>query len=215
MTSTRITQLAVRIQENTLKIDHYMSRKGLPSPSFDEDGPVDFKITSPEIEEARMIAIDSTLELHQLLLGPALCLRSVVSMVQEAFHGSCSSCSLMYFLKVERYKPTSHLQIRHCLQDPCSRRGILRGAGSQMRPQRDPSSEISTLRYGLASSLSRTPQRLCQAYCCLSETVRRPAGTSWIGLYVRRGLAVLCTSTYLFSRCVAFMLIGLERLLRL
>ena len=85
MTSTRINELAVRIQENTFKVDDYMSRKGLPSPSFDEDGPVDFKINSPEIEEARMIAIDSTLELHQLLLGPALCLRPVVSMVMNRF----------------------------------------------------------------------------------------------------------------------------------
>ena len=83
MTSTRIAELAVTIQENTFKVDNYMNRQGLPSPSFDEDGPVDFKINSPEIEEARIIAIDSTLELHQLLLGPALCLRPVVSMVQE------------------------------------------------------------------------------------------------------------------------------------
>ena len=85
MTSTRITELAIRIQENTFKVDDYMSRKGLPSPSFDEDGPVDFKISSPEIEEARITAIDSTLELHQLLLGPALCLRPVVSMVMKRF----------------------------------------------------------------------------------------------------------------------------------
>ena len=85
MTSTRINELAVTIQENTFKVDDYMSRKGLRSPSFEEDGPVDFKINSPEIEEARMIAIDSTLELHQLLLGPALCLRPVVSIVMKRF----------------------------------------------------------------------------------------------------------------------------------
>ena len=36
----------------------------------------------------------------------------------------------MYALKVERYEPTSHLQIRYRLQDPYSRRGILQGTGS-------------------------------------------------------------------------------------
>ena len=84
MTSTRIAELAVRIQENTLKVDEYMRRNGLPSPTFDEDGPVDFNIHSQEVHEARVIAIDSTLELHQLLLGPALCLRPVVRMILEA-----------------------------------------------------------------------------------------------------------------------------------
>lgn len=84
MTSTRIAELAIRIQQNTLNVDEYMRRNGLPSPTFDEDGPVDFNIHSREVHEARAIAIDSTLELHQLLLGPALCLRPVVRMIWEA-----------------------------------------------------------------------------------------------------------------------------------
>ncbi|CAF9907146.1 MAG: hypothetical protein ALECFALPRED_003076 [Alectoria fallacina] len=79
MTSIRIAELAFLIKENTFKVDEYMRRNGLPSPTFDEDGPVDFKIQSREIQEARAIAIDSTLELHQLLLGPALCLRPVLN----------------------------------------------------------------------------------------------------------------------------------------
>lgn len=78
MTSTRIAELAIRIQENTFKVDEYMRQNGLPSPTFDEDGPVDVQIRSRAVEEARVVAIDSTLELHQLLLGPALCLRPVV-----------------------------------------------------------------------------------------------------------------------------------------
>ena len=81
MTSTRIAELALRIQENTSKVDDYMRQNGLPSPTFDEDGPVDFNIQSSEIEEARVEVIDSTLELHQLLLGPAQCLRPVVRMI--------------------------------------------------------------------------------------------------------------------------------------
>lgn len=125
MTSTRIAELAARIQENTFKVDEYMRRNGLPSPTFDEDGPVDFQIQSPRIQEARVIAIDSTLELHQLLLGPALCLRPVVRLFHGVAHHSCpSSLSLMHFVKVERYKFTSHLQIRHCVQNPHPRRGV-------------------------------------------------------------------------------------------
>ena len=184
MTSTRIAELAVRIKENTFKVDEYMRCNGLPSPTFDEDGPVDFKIQSREIQEARAIAIDSTLELHQLLLGPALCLRPVVSMVQEAAHYFCSSLSLIYLLKVERDKSTSHLQIRHCIQNPYSWRGVFQRTGSQMRSQRDSSTAISTLCYGLASSLSRTPQGFCRAYRCLAKACGRSPGTSWVGLYV-------------------------------
>ena len=79
MASTRIAQLAAQIQENTAKVDQYLQIKGLPSPSFDADGPVDFKIEDEEIQKARETALDSSLELHQLLLGPAMCLRPVVS----------------------------------------------------------------------------------------------------------------------------------------
>ena len=58
--STRIAELADRLQENTLKVGDYMRRNGLPSPTFDEDGPVDFDIHSRERQEACMIAVDST-----------------------------------------------------------------------------------------------------------------------------------------------------------
>lgn len=78
MASTRIAELAASIQENTRNVDEYLQRKGLPSPSFDEDGPVDFKIDDEDIQKAREVALESSLELHELLLGPALLLRPVV-----------------------------------------------------------------------------------------------------------------------------------------
>ncbi len=78
MASTRITQLAALIEENTAKVNDCLQNKGLPSPSFDEDGPVDFGIESEDIRNARVTALESSLELHDLLLGPALCLRPVV-----------------------------------------------------------------------------------------------------------------------------------------
>lgn len=79
MRSTRIADLAAQIQENTTKVDKYLRSKGLPSPSFDEDGPVDFGIEDEDVQNARETALDASLELHQLLLGPAMCLRPVVS----------------------------------------------------------------------------------------------------------------------------------------
>lgn len=91
--TTRIAELADRIQENTLKIDEYMHRNDLPSPPFDENGLVDSNIYSRERQEARVTAVDSTFKLHQLLLGPALCLRPVARIAQEAAH--CYCCSLL------------------------------------------------------------------------------------------------------------------------
>ena len=79
MRSTRIADLAAQIQENTAKVDKYLRNKGLPSPSFDEDGPVDFNIEDEDVQNAHETALDASLELHQLLLGPAMCLRPVVS----------------------------------------------------------------------------------------------------------------------------------------
>lgn len=78
MRSTRIADLAAQIQENTAKVDKYLRSNGLPSPSFDEDGPVDFRIEDEDVQNARETALDASLELHQLLLGPAMCLRPVV-----------------------------------------------------------------------------------------------------------------------------------------
>lgn len=78
MASTRIADLAAQIQDNTAKVDQYLQEKSLPSPSFDVDGPVDFNIEDEDIQEAREKALESSLELHQLLLGPAMCLRPVV-----------------------------------------------------------------------------------------------------------------------------------------
>ena len=79
MDSTRIAQLANLIQDNTTIVDAYLRSKGLPQPSFDEDGPVDLGIESEEIQKAVEVTRESSLELHDLLLGPGLNLRPVVS----------------------------------------------------------------------------------------------------------------------------------------
>lgn len=79
MADTRIVQLATNIIKNTTKVDAYLNGMGLPSPSFHEDGPVDFGIKSEGISKARENAIDDSLELHNLLLGPSLTIRPFVS----------------------------------------------------------------------------------------------------------------------------------------
>ena len=76
--SSRIAELAVLVSSNTDKVNSYLASKALPSPSFDENGPVDFQL-SPEIEAARIAAIDATTELQALLLGPVDLLRPIVS----------------------------------------------------------------------------------------------------------------------------------------
>ena len=78
MSSSRITELAALVQANTAKVDGYLRERDLPFPSFDEDGPVDFKIESDEIQKARTVAMEASLELYDLLLGPSMCLRPVV-----------------------------------------------------------------------------------------------------------------------------------------
>ena len=115
MASTRIVELAAQIQENTTKVDEYLRKKSLPSPSFDEDGPVDFQIEDEEIQTAREKALDSSLELHQLLLGLAMCLRPVVSIQtpQALKPPTDKVCTA-----VEWRKPTGNLQIRHRLPRP-------------------------------------------------------------------------------------------------
>lgn len=83
MALTRIAELAATVQENTVKVDEYLHCKGLPSPSFDEDGPVDLGIEDEEVKKALEVALESSLELHNLLLGPALILRPVVRLHPE------------------------------------------------------------------------------------------------------------------------------------
>ncbi|KAI9686629.1 MAG: hypothetical protein M1822_003640 [Bathelium mastoideum] len=79
MSTTRIAELSDLIQTNTAKVDNWLKERRLPTPSFDKDGPVDFGIDAPEIQQARMIVMESSLELHDLLLGPSMLLRPVLN----------------------------------------------------------------------------------------------------------------------------------------
>ena len=81
--TSRIAELAAQVQFHTTKVDQYLHSNGLPGPSFGEDGPVNVAIENDEVEESRLKALESSLELHDLLIGPAMCLRPVVSKVKQ------------------------------------------------------------------------------------------------------------------------------------
>ncbi|CAG8978096.1 hypothetical protein HYALB_00000768 [Hymenoscyphus albidus] len=73
MTSTsRILELSTIISTNTQKIDTYLLVNDLPQPSFQEYGPL--KVlpdgSPPELEQARIDAVEASIELQQLLQGP-------------------------------------------------------------------------------------------------------------------------------------------------
>lgn len=126
MGSTRIAELANLIQTNTTKVDAYLRSEGLSQPSFDEDGPVDLGIESEEIKKAVEVTRESSLELHDLLLGPGLSLRPVVSGL-PGFSNLLNSSSL---IADQRRQPSSHIQIRHSEKGSTSRRNKLRGTRS-------------------------------------------------------------------------------------
>ena len=62
-------------------MDDWLQERGLPTPSFDKDGPIDLKIDPPNIQKARAIAMEASLELNDLLMGPTMLLRPVVRRV--------------------------------------------------------------------------------------------------------------------------------------
>lgn len=72
MATPHIVELANRIAANTAKLNDYLQSKGLPLPSFDQDGPSDSLVPKDqfEVEAARVAIIDDTAELRRLVLGP-------------------------------------------------------------------------------------------------------------------------------------------------
>ncbi|TVY93429.1 O-methyltransferase, partial [Lachnellula willkommii] len=76
--SSRIAELGALISSNTQKIDEYLVSNSLPSPSFDEDGPVKLNL-SAEIESARAALLNATAELQALLQSPDDLLRPILN----------------------------------------------------------------------------------------------------------------------------------------
>ena len=70
--TTRITELATLISENTSIVDTYLKSHRLPTPSFNADGPLTIPIPAHEkdVVHAQDMVIASTQELHNLMKGP-------------------------------------------------------------------------------------------------------------------------------------------------
>jgi hypothetical protein len=66
---SKIADLATRVAIHTQKVDAYLAEKSLPQPSFDEDGPLDLGLPA-DIEQSRIIVLQATQELNDLLKGP-------------------------------------------------------------------------------------------------------------------------------------------------
>ncbi|KAL7622165.1 hypothetical protein AAE478_007668 [Parahypoxylon ruwenzoriense] len=66
---SRIAELAATVATHTHRIDKYLSEKGLPTPSFDADGPKDLGLP-PDIEQSRSLVLEASQELNDLLQGP-------------------------------------------------------------------------------------------------------------------------------------------------
>jgi hypothetical protein len=66
---SRIADCAAMVARHTQRIDDYLSKQSLPHPSFDTNAPVDLSLT-PELEQSRIIVLQATQELNDLLQGP-------------------------------------------------------------------------------------------------------------------------------------------------
>lgn len=69
VSGSRILELALNISVSSAKIHNYLSEHALPLPSFDIESPTAI-LLSEEVESARSMALDASLELYNLLLGP-------------------------------------------------------------------------------------------------------------------------------------------------
>lgn len=83
--TSRIAELSAIISTNTAKVDEYLKSHSLPSPSFGEDHPADLGIPpdAVEIDNARNVALEASIELQDLLQGPASLLRPIVCFPKE------------------------------------------------------------------------------------------------------------------------------------
>ena len=88
MPGARIVELANSIQLNTLKYNHHLSSRGIPSPSFSVETPLSVDLPD-DIAECRAAILEATDELHSLALGPVQhvnWLREMTSPILQAIY---------------------------------------------------------------------------------------------------------------------------------
>ena len=77
MSSNKLTDLARAILDSASKLEQHFHENQLEPPSFEEHYPPELPLTD-EMQLVRQKAVDSAMELQDLLIGPAMQLRPVV-----------------------------------------------------------------------------------------------------------------------------------------
>ena len=89
MTTTKsLKTLAQATLDNASKIEDYLQENQQPLPSFDEHYPPELPLSS-EMQNVRTAAVDACLELHDLLVGPAMLLRPTVRFILDSNFVQC------------------------------------------------------------------------------------------------------------------------------
>jgi hypothetical protein len=83
--ASRIIQLSTTISQNTEKFDRWIRDNNRPQPSFSADGPLFDDSFPPEIESARVLIQDASLELSELVQGPRAVLMTALSSSRTDF----------------------------------------------------------------------------------------------------------------------------------
>ena len=81
MMASRIVELASQLTSNVDQVNNHLKSHDLPQPSFDVNAPFELELDSPDVEKARISAIEATIELQDLLMGPTMLLRPIVCLL--------------------------------------------------------------------------------------------------------------------------------------
>ena len=77
MSSTSLTDLAHTLLKNASELEAYFNATNQPAPTFNEHYPPELPL-SEDMQSVRSLIVDTCLELHDLVVGPAMLLRPTV-----------------------------------------------------------------------------------------------------------------------------------------
>lgn len=69
--TTYLVSLALKIANQTKIVDNYLQTSGNLYPTFEADGPTSFPKLPDEVQQARQNVLEATMELRDLMMGPA------------------------------------------------------------------------------------------------------------------------------------------------
>ncbi|KAI1205456.1 putative O-methyltransferase [Annulohypoxylon truncatum] len=159
-TQSRIAELAATVATHTNRIDSYLSKKGLPYPSFGADGPSDLNLP-PEIEQSRRAVLEASQELNDLLQGP----RNLLSNHEVSQPATLSEANLALWLAHE-----VPLDGEITYEDLAASAGV------------DCAALRRVLRFGIASRVFREPRPGVIVHSAPSKQIAEdPRMADWVG----------------------------------